>query len=280
MQGRPERPEVPPPRGGRASAPRAGSQGGEATITRALDFLNRRGKGWACRLIQLTGKASHPIHPKHLIEQPRAWFLDRLKAGDHVLDLGCGTGSHGLAAATVAHVTFCDKAFVRATAIWFPGPCVQADLEAPLPFEDRSFDAVLMLDVLEHLDNRVQAILEVQRILTPAGLLFLAVPNAETAWRRRLRQAGLFPFSDPDHRMEYSRKQLVGFLDLAGFQIQSIAPVAALDTPWAGLIDLVGGLHLPTYRRLVAWKRRRALENPEESTGFLVVARPRRNGIP
>ena len=58
-----------------------------------------------------------------------------------------------------------------------------------------------------------------------------------------------------------------------GFEILSIAPVQALDTPWAGLIDLVGGLHLPTYRRLVAWKRRRALEEPGESTGFLVVAR-------
>ncbi len=247
-------------------------------LIRILDFLNRRGKGWACRLVQLTGKADRPLHPKHLIPQDRAWFLDYLKPGDWLLDLGCGTGQHGLVAARAVspggpvrgRIVFCDKVPMRSGHRF-----VQADLEDPLPFRDQSFDAVLMLDVLEHLDNRVEAVCEVRRILKRGGRLFLAVPNADTTWRRRLREAGLFPFSDPDHKCEYGLDYSgsTGFLEAAGFTVESLAPVPAYDTPWAGLIDLVGGLHLPTYRRLVAWKRRAALAHPEESTGFLVVAR-------
>jgi hypothetical protein len=46
------------------------------------------------------------------------------------------------------------------------------------------------------------------------------------------------------------------------------------DTPWAGMIDAVGGLSLGLYARLSRWKREVALARPIESTGFRVVARP------
>jgi hypothetical protein len=46
-----------------------------------------------------------------------------------------------------------------------------------------------------------------------------------------------------------------------------------LDTPWAGLIDAVGGLSLSLYDRLSRWKRDAAVRRPAESTGFRVVAR-------
>ena len=45
------------------------------------------------------------------------------------------------------------------------------------------------------------------------------------------------------------------------------------DTPLAGLIDVVGGLALAPYARLVRWKRAAALRHPEESIGFRIVAR-------
>lgn len=243
-------------------------------LTRALDYLNRRGKGLACRLVQLTGKHPERIHPKHLIQSPHEFYLPWLKPCDTVLDLGCGTGYDGLMVEREidgAVVWWCDRTMPLVGRHAF----VQADLEAPLPFKDGSFDAVLMLDVLEHLHNRGQALDEARRVLKPGGLLFLAVPNAGTTWRRRLRSAGLFAFSDPDHKIEFIQYGVKCMVEAAQFNLVTIAPVPALDTPWAGLIDLVGGLHLPTYRRLVEWKRRKALENPGESTGFLVVARTR-----
>ena len=45
------------------------------------------------------------------------------------------------------------------------------------------------------------------------------------------------------------------------------------DTPWAGLIDTVGGFSLSVYARLARWKRRRALAEPRQSTGFRALCR-------
>jgi hypothetical protein len=52
----------------------------------------------------------------------------------------------------------------------------------------------------------------------------------------------------------------------------AVMPVV-YDTPWAGVIDAIGGLSLTAYARLARWKRAAALRHPEESTGFQVVAR-------
>jgi SAM-dependent methyltransferase len=45
----------------------------------------------------------------------------------------------------------------------------EADLNQPMPYADSSFDAVLSLDVILHLHDRLAAFREVARVLTPAG---------------------------------------------------------------------------------------------------------------
>ena len=102
-------------------------------------------------------------------------------------------------------------------------------------------------------------------------------PNRETTWRRRLREAGLFAFSDPDHKVEYTGEEFLAELHAGGFVSEGPVMPVVYDTPWAGLIDMVGGLSLGLYTRLSRWKRAAALRVPRESTGFRVVAR--RSGI-
>jgi len=65
-------------------------------------------------------------------------------------------------------------------------------------------------------------------------------------------------------------------LRLRGFVPAGPVMPVVYDTAWAGVIDLVGGLSVPAYRRLSAWKRREAVRRPGESTGFRLVARPAR----
>ena len=65
-------------------------------------------------------------------------------------------------------------------------------------------------------------------------------------------------------------------LTQAGFEPEGAVMPVVLDTPWAGVIDAVGGVSLGLYDRLSRWKRDAALRRPEESTGFRVVARKRR----
>jgi SAM-dependent methyltransferase len=51
------------------------------------------------------------------------------------------------------------------------------DLRQPLAYADASFDVVLLVEVIEHLENHRLAISELARILKPGGALILTTPN-------------------------------------------------------------------------------------------------------
>ncbi len=50
------------------------------------------------------------------------------------------------------------------------------DITQNLPYSDGTFDAVLILDVLEHVGNPQGALAEAKRVLKPNGILFMVVP--------------------------------------------------------------------------------------------------------
>ena len=252
-------------------------------VVAALDVLNRRGKSVGVRLVRYTGKSPHFIHPKHLVETPgHDWYLTHLTPGDLVLDVGCANGAHTLKAAARVKRVFGMDYDVRQlrVAVETARRCGRDnvhvfawDLARPFPFYDGLFDAVLFLDVIEHLEARQPVLGEIRRVLRSGGLLLVSGPNRESRWRERLRTAGLFAFQDEDHKIEYTRAEFQTELETAGFVLDGPLEPVVFDTPWAGLIDAVGGLSLTLYARLARWKRERALADPVESTGFRARAR-------
>jgi SAM-dependent methyltransferase len=150
------------------------------------------------------------------------------------------------------------------------------DITQPLPFDDRSFDTVLFLDVIEHLVPRVAVLREIHRVLTDDGQLLVSGPNSQSRWRHTLRRAGLFAYSDPDHKVEYTEDEFVAELRAGGFEVDGTLMPVVLDTPWAGAIDALGGVSLRLYDRLSRWKRDAAMRRPGDSTGFRARARKAR----
>lgn len=114
-----------------------------------------------------------------------------LRAGDHVLDLGCGFGRHAFEAMRRgANVTACDMAIPElrevintATAMHGAGEIgagvtatvTNGDATA-LPFADGSFDRVIASEVLEHVADDFAAFAELSRVLRPGGVLAVTVP--------------------------------------------------------------------------------------------------------
>jgi SAM-dependent methyltransferase len=105
-----------------------------------------------------------------------ARFLERHYARDRrgtVLDLGAGSRPY-----RDLYVRFFERA-ISADVLTSPHDVREVDVAASaesLPFEDRSFDAVICTEVLEHCRNPAQAVREVARILRPGGRAFITTP--------------------------------------------------------------------------------------------------------
>ncbi|GAA5123482.1 class I SAM-dependent methyltransferase [Pseudonocardia adelaidensis] len=90
--------------------------------------------------------------------------------GTTVLDAGCGDGALAVAAATwPLDVIGLDAAAPMVEAARAHGPVVRGDVAA-LPVADASVDAVVTVNVLDHLDRPTTALCEARRVLRPGGL--------------------------------------------------------------------------------------------------------------
>ncbi len=54
---------------------------------------------------------------------------------------------------------------------------VKADVTKKLPFKDNSIDTIILGGVIEHIENHVHALREMNRVLKPNGVLLMETPN-------------------------------------------------------------------------------------------------------
>lgn len=115
----------------------------------------------------------------HEYQMFKSYLLKFLPDGGKVLDIGCGVGNmlqqiRNLSIYNSSGIEISKDAAQRAQKNGlkvFQGNLSEARLES------ESFDAVFLLYVLEHVDNPLWILKEINRILKKDGLLFLAVPN-------------------------------------------------------------------------------------------------------
>ena len=102
-----------------------------------------------------------------------------------ILDLGCGTGRHIIYLAKndfkVYGIDIAEQG-IEITKEWLEEEKLQADLKVgsiykKLPYKDNFFDAVISTAVIHHekIENIRKAILEIERVLKPNGLIFITV---------------------------------------------------------------------------------------------------------
>ncbi len=127
-----------------------------------------------------------PMAPLHAMNPLRTgWILERLGSarGLSVLDVGCGAGlASEVFARAGAQVTGLDAApeALEAARAHAQAAGLDIDYRCGLPEdlpEDARFDAVVALEVVEHVADRAAFMASLARVLKPGGKLFMSTLN-------------------------------------------------------------------------------------------------------
>lgn len=162
-----------------------------------------------------------------LLERLLQAYLRSTSGGPDLLEIGAGTGSNLPVLAQCGSVTAVEPASFAANHLINRFPDVVC-VRATWPAAGESlgqFDAVVLMDVLEHLEDDVEALRAVHRNLKPGGVVIISVPAYRTLW------------SEHDellwHKRRYSRRELQDLCNAAGFHAIAVSGFNSLLLPIA-----------------------------------------------
>ena len=195
-----------------------------------------------------------------------------LRAGERVLDMGCGAGRHAFemyrrGADVVALDQDADE--LATVSEWFAAMRAEGSVPAgaeadvkqgdalDLPYPDEEFDRVVAAEVLEHIPDDDKAIAELARVLRPSGTLAVTVP-------RWLPEKVCWALSDEYHEVEgghvriYRGHELAAKLERAGLRVTGRSHAHGLHAPYWWLKCAVGTTNddnplVKGFHRLLVW---------------------------
>jgi SAM-dependent methyltransferase len=144
-------------------------------------------------------------------EKPGYWgdVVRHFPPETRLLDVGCGGAWLGEHFERYTGVDVSAEAVEAARARG--RDALQVEPGGPLPFEDESFDGVVMKDVLEHVSDPVALVEEVRRVLRRGGRVFASSPDAQRwAW------------DDYTHRRPFTRKSFRLLFADRGFEVERV----------------------------------------------------------
>ena len=173
-------------------------------------------------------KAYHSKNPIQRYWQRRK-VSETLKLADpnsRVLDVGCGSAivSERLASEKRCRVflTDVDTPTLEYSKSRTKLPAVVAEATV-LPFRDESFDCVVTLEVIEHIDKPADYLVEIKRVMREGGKLILSTPNydslfplVEFVWDAFGKAKG---YMKEEHKTKFSPMLLQKLLKRSGLSI-------------------------------------------------------------
>lgn len=178
--------------------------------------------GWSDDLANLVAKEVDDDRPirkasrSRTLEELKRWLSTNIQPV--ILDVGCSTGStiNAIRSSIPTAFTIGAEYVVPPLAVLATNmpdiPLIQLDLvRSPLP--DQSFDAIIILNVLEHIEDDGAALAQIYRMLRPGGIAIIEVPAMPKLYDIYDKHVG--------HFRRYRMKDLLSDLRDTGFEVLS-----------------------------------------------------------
>lgn len=131
-----------------------------------------------------------------------AYYFAASKVGGKVLEIGTGSGyGVDVIAPHTSHFTTIDKFESRVDLSAHPNVTFKQGSVPPIPFNDETFDCVISFQVIEHIEDDVRFVAEVERVLKKGGVFIVSTPNILMSLTR-----------NPWHVREYTASELTTLL--------------------------------------------------------------------
>ncbi len=188
---------------------------------------------------------THRAEDRHWWYRGRRTVLSRaiadlgLPRPARILDAGCGSGRNMVELAPLGAVTGVElsEASVSLARDRLVGDVIEGSVLA-MPFDPASFDLAVSLDVIEHLDEDLEALRELRRVVAPGGALLVTVPAYEWLW------SGHDEINH--HHRRYTRRSLQRVAEQAGWRQTRTTYFNSLLLPVAILLRALDRLSTKT----------------------------------
>jgi len=160
-----------------------------------------------------------------------------------VLDIGCGTGetmSFVKSFLKNPDVIGVDNSQVAVNFATKRGHKVIKVNALKLPFEDNSFDVILILDVIEHIKDDRELLSEAKRVLRPGGKIIVTAPALQFIWSQHDTGQG--------HQRRYTRHMMRNLADSCRLEITRLTYFNFFLSPAIIVIRLLS--RLPIFGKL------------------------------
>jgi ubiquinone/menaquinone biosynthesis C-methylase UbiE len=129
--------------------------------------------------------------------------LDNIPNGAKILDVGCGTGELArlIRDKRNAIVTCLDFSRFACEQLIKDGFKTVVSALPKIPLPDNTFDTVMAIEVLEHLDDPQKTIIQMARVVRPGGIVICTVPNNR-----------LYPSKELEHQQVFTKERFFQML--------------------------------------------------------------------
>lgn len=143
-------------------------------------------------------------------------FILKRARGKSILDIGCGAGHFLNLASERGYLTYGledSKDLIKLSEkIYKKDLGIKQGRVEDLGFQTKTFDTIVMIDVLEHIENDQEVLSHIKEKLNTNGRLVILVPAYQFLYGKRDKSIG--------HFRRYTRKELVSKLEDAGFKVK------------------------------------------------------------